>query len=1024
MTRSRTTWLMGITWLALAGGGMNTARAEAAGVPGVIQLDAQSATIHGGTARFMVLEGLGNICFWTDARDWISWQVPVVKAGEYLVLLKYSCEDGSQGSTFEVALDGQTLEGRIAEGTSTWYDHEVMTLGRLQAAQAGPRTLWLKPRQKPGQAVMNLAWIRLVPAEAWPEYQRRAAGSNPGVARAGYTGPVFIVPNFHPASCGWLTDFSTERNYCAYSYLDHLDRLRNDPQYAFAFSEINNLMAIMEFEPGRMAEFQRRVAEGRLELVNAFFLEPTINLSGGEALVKMGVEGLRWYQQVMGTQPRFAWMIDVTGVHEQMGQVVAGLGLEALVYTRDNPTTNSLHWMESPDGTRVLSVSPGHYSDWGALFNARTNLGGAALKRLAQDVQTKARRTPSGLPVLVLGGGGDYALAPANKAYPTAFLEQWKNVAPTVEPRFTGLGKYIDAVLPKIRTGEVKLPVARSGAKLSWTSFWIQNPKVKAWYRRDEHSLQAAEAVATVASMKSGYAYPVQPLYHAWLQMLLNMDRNTLWGAAGGMVFEHPRSWDARDRFEAVAAIASETQGTALRSLLGKGESLGVFNPLNWARRDPALLCLPAGLAPSGAVWQPAGDGTIWCQQALPALGATTLETKAGAEMGIPPVAPGVETIETTHYVARIDPVCGALRSVKLKPSGREILDGPVLLVAERGKDGHDTPPRPKRPRLGDSTHGPAQISVRPGPVATVVEVQSTFYGGGALRQKLVFYRDYPRIDFDVELNDLPNQTVVVAEFPLAHGIREIRRGIPYGFSHGAWEQPNPDLAGWAEGIQAAIRWSHYQFTDGGGVALLDRGLPGRELNGRTPVLFLLNAQDTYLGYPCAWLSGKGKQQASFALVAHDGQWEQARVPQLAWEFNCPPILAPGTAASPARSYLQTSENVIVEALRREGGFIEARLVECLGRAGTASVKLDLPHQQACLTNLRGERPVPLLPGPDGYLLPVRPQQILTLRFATGWAEPEIQPLVKWDELVPPSKLEALKLRLQNRKGHPPMGSN
>ena len=32
---------------------------------------------------------------------------------------------------------------------------------------------------------------------------------------------AFIVPNFHPASCGWLTTFSNERVYCANSYLDH-----------------------------------------------------------------------------------------------------------------------------------------------------------------------------------------------------------------------------------------------------------------------------------------------------------------------------------------------------------------------------------------------------------------------------------------------------------------------------------------------------------------------------------------------------------------------------------------------------------------------------------------------------------------------------------------------------------------------------------------------------------------------------------------------------------------------------------
>ena len=39
------------------------------------------------------------------------------------------------------------------------------------------------------------------------------------VAQTGGSGPrkVFLVPNFHPASCGWLTTFSRERVYCANS---------------------------------------------------------------------------------------------------------------------------------------------------------------------------------------------------------------------------------------------------------------------------------------------------------------------------------------------------------------------------------------------------------------------------------------------------------------------------------------------------------------------------------------------------------------------------------------------------------------------------------------------------------------------------------------------------------------------------------------------------------------------------------------------------------------------------------------
>src|SRR5579884_1473303 len=86
---------------------------------------------------------------------------------------------------------------------------------------------------------------------------------------------IYLVPNFHPASCGWLTTFSKERVYCCNSYLDHLDRVRDDPHYRFVLSEVNNIIAIMNFHPERVPELKQRIHEGRVEIVNAFFLEPT-----------------------------------------------------------------------------------------------------------------------------------------------------------------------------------------------------------------------------------------------------------------------------------------------------------------------------------------------------------------------------------------------------------------------------------------------------------------------------------------------------------------------------------------------------------------------------------------------------------------------------------------------------------------------------------------------------------------------------------------------------------------------------
>jgi len=836
--------------------------------------------------------------------------------------------------------------------------------------------------------------------------------------------PVYVVPNFHPASCGWLTDWSTERNYCANSYFDHLDRVRDDANYNFALSECNNLIAMLNFRPDRIAELKQRIREGRVELCNAFFLEPTINLSGGEALVKMGVEGLRWQQAVFGVRPRLAWMIDVTGMHEQMAQISAGLGLDGFAYCRHNPTGYAIHWAESPDGTRSLAVAPGRYADWSPVFKSSVSLTEKQLAELRADLQFRAdprpltpeeivknakpsggepRRAPVGAPLLLFGGSADYSLAPLYKSYPTEFLQQFKKIAPEFDVQFATPSKYLDAILPGIKSDAIKLPVMRGGTMFNYNAFWIQNPRVKSAYRRCEHLLQTAEMLATAASLWHGhpardsahtgtgthgleahatFEYPAQAFHHAWLLMCLNMDRNTLWGAAGGMVFEHERSWDARDRFEWVEQTARDIATRAARSLSGMG-----FQPMT----------------------------------------ASTPADKPTAKMAVP-------LIRTKFYSARLDPKTGALISLKL--GNRELLGGPAnVIVAEQPKkkigfSADHMVDRPDRDRLADSNQTAPRLSVRASSEMTVVEAESSFIGGGLLRRTMTFHRNDPRIDFETELNDIPDKTVVVAEFPLAGPVREVRRGIPYGFAHGWWTTTNAALPGFVKGITPAVRWSHYQMA-GAGVALLDQGLTGREITDNTPIIYLYNANDTYRGHTNSWLSGKGRHVLRYALLPHTGDFTTVRVAQRAWEYNTPADVP----AVKTTEFLQTSDNVIVEAMRREAGEIELRFAECLGKAGNAHITLRLPHLDAALTDMLGGHAQKLsglgiLPkssenhGQDArattYKFTVRPQQIVTMRFKTASVAPDVKPLTEWDELVPEKKRAALRRYQPDVKGHPP----
>ena len=849
------------------------------------------------------------------------------------------------------------------------------------------------------------------------------AGALPSEA-ASTSREVYVIPNTHGASCGWLDTFSVERIYCANNYLNHMDRVRDDHNYSFVLSEVNNIIAMMNFHPERMPELKQRIAEKRVELVNGNFLEPTINLSGGEALVRMGVEGLRWYQRVFGIKPRFAWNIDTCGTHDQMAQIAAGLGLEAMVYERGNPTGKTVFWSESPDGTRILTLST-YYSEASPIFGAKTPLNAAQLRELSDFFKSKDPITPEGAPIMILGGDGDYNLAPAVKEYPSEFLKQWAEAEPDCKVRFSTLSQYLDAIVPGVHAGLIPIPSARGGTAYDYGSFWIENYKVKSLYRHNEHALQAAEALATIASLQGSYEYPGKALSDCWILMCLNMDRNTLWGAAAGMTFVDEKSWDVQDRFDWVKKATDQVFQSAAEAVLGVGEHIGLFNPLNWKRNDPVVLQLPAGKSIEGVPCESVPDGSVLCRVEMPAMSVGGWKISDTAPATPQPIEFS-GAIETDYYSARLDAKTGALTSLKLRKSGRELLGAAAnVIVAEQpGERVKDDPgdfmtPRPERKQLSTSTDSLSRVQVRRGPLATTVEVNGTFYGGGALQRVVRFYHDSPRIDFETELNDIPNHTIVIAEFPLAQDIVEVRRGIPYGFSHGAWAKPNPNLHGWTKGIVPAIRWIDFSLAGGDGLAIFDRGLTGRELNQRVPILYLLNTGDKYDGYDCPWLSGKGRHVLPYSIVAHDSSWAESYIPRMAWEYNREPVVIGSRRIAPPRSFLETSDNVIVEALRREGEHIELRMVECLGSSGTAEIKMNLPHRGVTFTDLIG-RKLSVLSKSSRYSFPIRPQQIVTVHFETDSSVPEPEPILSWDAFVPAEKLAALHAYDPRLIGHPP----
>ena len=349
------------------------------------------------------------------------------------------------------------------------------------------------------------------------------------------------------------------------------------------------------------------------------------------------------------------------------------------------------------------------------------------------------------------------------------------------------------------------------------------------------------------------------------------------------------------------------------------------------------------------------------------------------------------------------------------------MLGGPanVVLAEEKG-DPHAVPEKDKRKLVASSSQFKPLITVMTGKLATIVEVRSSFHAAGELRRVIRFYNDSPRVDFLTETNGLPDGTILSVEFPLADELADMRRGIPYGFSHGDCVKGVPGVTGLTKGILPAIRWSDYAFKSGGGLAILEQGVPARELVGRLAILLLHNVCETYYKFPATWMGDQRKQSYAYAIFPHAQNWAEADIARLAWAYNCPPITAIGRPEPAPKSFVKTSDNVIVEALRRQDGEIELRLVECLGQAGQAWVKVNLAHTAAALTDLLGRNPQALPPGQQ-YTLAVRPQQIVTMRLTASAAVPPVQALRTFDSVIPEAKRGFIRqARDPKLIGHPP----
>ncbi len=130
---------------------------------GGYKLDAIDAILRGNQIQVEHGEH-GNIGFWFEQADTAEWKLKAAAAGKYSISLDYSCEPSSEGSTFDILVDGASsgITGTVAK-TASWYEYKTMKLTGSINLAPGEHIIKIVPKTKPGQAVMNLKDVTLTP---------------------------------------------------------------------------------------------------------------------------------------------------------------------------------------------------------------------------------------------------------------------------------------------------------------------------------------------------------------------------------------------------------------------------------------------------------------------------------------------------------------------------------------------------------------------------------------------------------------------------------------------------------------------------------------------------------------------------------------------------------------------------------------------------------------------------------------------------------------------------------------------
>jgi alpha-mannosidase len=743
------------------------------------------------------------------------------------------------------------------------------------------------------------------------------------VARAGLIGHSHM-------DTAWLWEIDETIRKCARTYSNVLRLMEQYPDYRFVQSSVLHADFMREHYPAIFEGIKQRTTEGRWEPNGGVWVEPDVNLSGGEALIRQFMVGQRFTQKHFGYTSDTFWLPDTFGYSAALPQILAGCGIRYFLTTKltwndaNSFPYDTFAW-EGIDGTRVFT----HFNDIhcspdpGTLINKLAGTGPKDFRKTENCV----RHPDVNQSRLVSFGRGDGGGGPDFEMLELA--RRVGDVEGCPRGEYTSVSDFMsrlerETVRAPLYVGELYFEGHRGAL--------TQQAAIKRLNREAEFALRGLDYCAARARL-AGVALDGARLAALWRVLLLNQFHDILPGTSIPAV--HDRA--VRELGGLVAGAKAFAQELLAAMAEGADGRLSLHNTLGWTRESgwiPAELPAPSGVV-SQVIETVGGERRrVFAGLDLPPLGARVFSVEASeAVRAKSPFAYAGDALRTPHAVLRFDEH-GRIVSWVDAASGRELRDargGPLNALVF----GEDVPAQwdnwdidedlelKLAPVLADA----AFSVVADGPLQLRLRRTVKLSGRSSLTQDLVVHAHTARVDFETVVDWEEPHRYLGVEFPLAVRAPAARHEIQFGhLLRGTHRNFAEDRARFEV---SQHKWSDLSEANFG-VALLNDGKYGLSVLGGRVRLSLMKGG----GHPDP-RGDKGVHRFTYSLLPHAGGWSVESVVRPAYELNTPLLAHVGGTRAGVSLIAEPEAGLVVETIKpaEDGRGIVMRLYDAAGAA-------------------------------------------------------------------------------------------